>query len=123
MSETRMLSPAELPDTSLDELPPALRVGIGAVSALGLALEEIATTEPGEGAGSIGAWHEIVRRATGSLEGGIVMAEKGLRLLGGDELEGGRVLLDVLELMRLVVKAPTALLATWERDDAQLDAA
>ncbi len=110
----------------------ALRVSLRAILTLMRALQELPFSEPTPGPGdrdeecvtpSLGVWCDMVRWGAASLATAIVGAEKGVRLLAVDEGESGRVLLDALRLMRFVGKVPLAVLAAWECEYADCDAA
>lgn len=127
----RVLLPAGPREASADELPLAARLALGAILTLTGALRELpldeAVPSPDEEDPSLplslGAWYEVVRRGTAWFGTAIELGEKGLRLAGGEESEPGRVLLNVLEFVRVVVREPSALLASLDGDDVHYDPA
>ncbi len=126
----RVLFPAGPREASADELPLAVRVSLGAILTLTRALRELPLDEPAPSPDerdeclprSLGTWHDVVRRGTAWVGTAIELGEKGLRLAGGEESAGGRVLRDVLEFVRVVVREPSALLAALDGDDLHYDA-
>ncbi len=127
----RLLFPAGPREASADELPLAVRVSLGASLTLTRAIQELLLDQPSPGpdqrdeclAQSLGAWSGVVRRGVAWFGGAIEVAEKALRLAGGEESEGGRVLLDLVEFLRVVVRVPSALLASLDGDDVHYDPA
>ncbi len=127
----RVLLPAGPGQASANELPLVVRLALGAILTLTGALRELPLDEAGpspdeEDASlppSLGVWDGVARRATAWFGTAIEVGEKALRLAGGEESEPGRVLLDVLEFVRVVVREPSALLATFDGDDVPYDPA
>ncbi len=126
----RVLLSVRRREASADELPLPVRLALGAILTLTRAPRGLPLDEPVPGPDgrdewlplSLGAWHDVVRRSTAWFGTAIELGEKGLRLAGGEESAGGRVLLDVLEFVRVVVREPSALLAALDGDDLHYDA-
>ncbi len=125
----RVLLQAGPGQASANELPLAARLSLGAILTLTRALREppLDVGSPGERDVclplSLGAWYDVMRRGTAWFGSAIEVGEKALRLAGGAESEPGRVLLDVLEFVRAVVREPSALLASLDGDDVHYDPA